>query len=141
MKKILKFAIILLLAGSFTSCGKEKENEFTSLEGTKWQMVCFVDTQTGNTIEVEPKCDRCYTLSFDTDSTASGYSVINIIGLSLKPVLWMRVITEAYDHKIGDVQLFYDTMETINSYKVEKNQLKFFYNSNKNYLLFKLIKP
>jgi hypothetical protein len=141
MRKILSFVAILLVMVSAFTCGKEKENEITSLEGTKWKLAGIVDMQTGEMTELEPKdCEQCYMLVFDTDSTAWGKSVINDIYVDLsKP--FMTVPTYAYDHKNGDVQLFYDTMGSIGSYKVEKNQLKFFYNSNKNYLLFKRIKP
>jgi hypothetical protein len=138
MKTILKFAIILLLAANF-SCGKEEKNE-NALKGTKWQMVCFVDTQTGSTIEAEPKCDRCYYFIFDTDSTASGHTLINDLYVSLNPV-FMKSVSEAYDSDNGTAALFYEAIETVNSYNIENNTIKFFYNNKQNYLLFKLIEP
>jgi hypothetical protein len=139
MKTTLTFAaILLLLAGSF-SCGKEEENENTSLKGTKWQMECFVDTQTGSTIEAEPKCDMCYYFIFDTDNTASGRTVINDLYVSLNPV-FMKSFSKGDDSENGTAALFYEAIGTVDSYNIENNTMKFFYNDNKNYLLFKLIK-
>jgi hypothetical protein len=139
--------IVMSLFIMSTGCAdneKENGNGIVSLKDTKWRMAGFVDTQTGKMTEAVPpesECDKCYTLAFDTDSTASGYSIINIIGLGLKPVLWMRVATEALDINNGTVDMFYEAMKSVESCAVENNAMKIFYDDNKNYLLYKLIKP
>jgi len=88
MKKIFKLialsAILLMLVGSFSACG-DKEPSTTNgfpeplpLGGTKWKLdyVNFQDSRDFVTFE-PTDCDTCYTLVFDTDSTASGLSIIN----------------------------------------------------------------
>jgi hypothetical protein len=126
--------------------GNEEENDTIStnydLVGTKWQLEGFVNNTIHKTamIEAEPKCDNCYTLVFDTDSTARGHSVMNIIGLSLKPVLSMWVATMADDTPTGGtVEIFYEAIKSVKSYRIENDDLKIFYNNNNNYLLYKLI--
>jgi hypothetical protein len=121
---------------------KENRNEIVSLKDTKWRMVGFVDTQTGKVTEAMPtesECDKCYTLTFDTDSTASGYSLANKIGLYLKPVLRMGIKTMVGDSHNGTAGMFYEAMESVKSYAVENDVMKIFYNDDKHYLLFKLI--
>ncbi|MDR1130604.1 MAG: hypothetical protein LBK96_06450 [Prevotellaceae bacterium] len=119
----------------------EKENEPVSLKDTKWKLIGFVDTRTGNVTDAKPKCDRCYTLTFDTDSTASGWSLMNTVRLDLKPVLRMWVATDAYDLQNGNITMFYEAMESLESYTIESKVMKFFYydHDNKYYLLFKLV--
>jgi hypothetical protein len=74
MKKTI--AILLILAG-VVACGKEENNEINTLKGTKWKLAGIVDA-TGKLTELEPKdCEQCYTLEFDTDSTAWLQSVSN----------------------------------------------------------------
>jgi hypothetical protein len=145
MKKIIKTtAILLILAGIF-SCGKDKDNDENnvpvSLEGTKWKMAGIVDVRTGKLKELEPKdCDKCYTLVFNSDSTANGKSVLNRIHMELSPKTFIGTATYMDDSGIGNVQLFYDAIKTIDSYKFVNNELRFFYNSKQNYLLFKFVK-
>jgi hypothetical protein len=116
----------------------------TGLKDTKWKLAGMVEAKTGELKELEPKdCETCYTLEFYNDTMATGRSSINIIGviLSRKSQI-IFVMTEAYDHENGDIQLFYDLLEKVDSYSVEENELKFFYNNEQNYLLYKpLIQP
>ena len=138
MKKILSFAaILLMLAGMTSACGKEDEKEVVSLKDPKWKLAGFVNAQTGNITEPTPQCRQCYYLAFDTDTTAYGYSLGNIISLSLKPVVCMGTMTEVGDAHNGTVDMFYEAMESLCSYTIENNTLKIFYNNSKNYLLFK----
>jgi hypothetical protein len=134
--------VMTLFVMSAGCADNENENEIVSLKDTKWRMVGFVDTQTGKVTEAMPtesECDRCYTLTFDTDSTASGYAYINIIGLYCKPALRMWIKTMADDREIGNLVLYYKAMESVKSYAVENDVMKIFYNDDKYYLLFKLI--
>ncbi|MDR0581705.1 MAG: hypothetical protein LBG31_01960 [Prevotellaceae bacterium] len=149
MKKIIltTIAILLVIAACFScgkndkncSCGEDSENnEFVSLEGTQWKLAGIMDVETCNLKELEPKdCGDCYTLEFNTDSTALGKSVINIIFLSLLPKAVMGTATEVYDNEIGDVQLSYDAMKTIVNCTVTENEIKFCCNDGKNYLLYR----
>jgi hypothetical protein len=155
MKTIsLKTAALLLLAAGCCACGKNNEkcsceesrerHDYIALpspikiEGTSWKLAGIMDVETCKLRELEPKdCGNCFTLTFDTDSTAKGKSVMNEIRLQFLPKLFMTVPTYAYDHEVGDVQLFYDAMKTITSCTVTENELKFCCNEGKNYLLFK----
>jgi hypothetical protein len=110
------------------------------LEGTKWKLVGIVDVKTGVLTELDPKdCERCYTLVFESDSIALGYSVANRMYLCLSPKLIIGVATEIYDSMNGDVQLLYDAMETMGSYTIRNNEMKLFYNNKRNYLLYKSV--
>jgi hypothetical protein len=109
-----------------------------ALAGTKWKLAGFVNIQDSTMIEAEPKdCERCYTLVFDTDSTAKGYSILNETMLTLKPKLLYGTTTEIDDSENGNVSLLYNALEILESYTVGNDTLKFFYNNNNNYLLYK----
>ncbi|MDR2126333.1 MAG: hypothetical protein LBP63_05855 [Prevotellaceae bacterium] len=140
-KAILQTTAILLILAGVVACGKENENnEINTLKGTKWKLAGIVDAKTGVLKELEPKdCEQCYTLTFDTDSTAWGKSVLNTMYIRLLPKPYINIMTEIDDSDNGDVQLFYDAIKTVDTYKVGKNELQFFYNKKKNYLLYKLI--
>jgi hypothetical protein len=138
--------ILCIIASSLlimsSKCTKNEEgNEPVSLKDTKWKLIGFVDTRTGRVTDAKPKCDRCYTLAFDTDSKASGWSLMNTVRLDLKPVLRMWIATEAYDLQNGNITMFYEAMESIESYTVESKIMKLFYYDHdvKHYLLFKLM--
>jgi hypothetical protein len=132
------FTLALILA-TCASCEKDDGAPITALKNTKWKLAGIVDVRTGTLKELEPKdCEKCYTLEFDTDSTAWGTSIMNEIRLKLSPTPFMTVVSFAYDHEMGDVQLFYDAMKTINSCTVTENTMKLFYNERKNFLLYKL---
>jgi hypothetical protein len=121
------------------ACKSEKE-EISPLIGTTWKLVGFVDAATGTLTVAEPSdCESCYTLTFDSNSTASGISIINHIRVDLSSKPFIAVHTKVDDSMNGNVQLLYDAMEKVDSYKIEKDELRFYYNSNKNYLLYKLI--
>ncbi|MDR2126334.1 MAG: hypothetical protein LBP63_05860 [Prevotellaceae bacterium] len=139
MKKIIlqTTAILLILAG-VVACGKENENnEINTLKGTKWKLAGIVDTETGVLKELEPKdCEQCYTLDFDTDTTAHGQSSSNdiIINISKMP----PTIGGTKRNESGDGHLYMDLWYDVNSYNREDNKLKFFYEKD-SYLLFKKI--
>jgi hypothetical protein len=142
MKKIiLQIAAILLVVAGVIACGKEENNEL-SLKGTKWKLAGIVD-ETSKLTELEPKdCEECYTLEFDTDSTALLQSVSNEGKAYINrvpPILG----TQTERGEAGDGYLFVDILYFITSYTLEKNKLKFFYikNEKESYLLYKLIDP
>jgi len=113
-----------------------------NLQGTKWKLIGIVDTQTDILKELEPKdCEECYSFTFDTDSTATGKSTSNILGVTLKPLVRIFLMTEAggTDFYLEDAILFRNAIETIISYERNKNELKFYYNDGKNYLKLKKI--
>jgi hypothetical protein len=122
-------------------CDNEKENEIVSLKGTKWKLAGIVDVQTGELKELEPKdCEECYTLEFDTDSTALLQSVSNEgrAYINRNPP-YLSTSTERGEG--GDGNIFVNSLYFITSYKREGNELKFFYQKDGEnlYLLYKLV--
>ncbi|MDR2145631.1 MAG: hypothetical protein LBE91_04115 [Tannerella sp.] len=111
------------------------------LAGTQWKLVGLVDHETGDLQEFEPKdCDDCYTLVFDTDTTAQGKSYVNLVVLlGLHPIK-IQCGTEAGDC-VGNQPCFYycDLLRNVVTYDVKNNGL-IIYLRNKNYLLYKIIK-
>ena len=155
MKKIIiammfiAIAFVLILAGGLSSCQTKspeplevEDEDSLELKGTEWKLIGIVDTQTDILKELEPKdCDDCYSFTFDTDSTATGNSTSNILGVTLKPVVRVFLMTEALgtDFYLEDAILFREAIEIIISYERSDNELKFYYNDSKNYLKFKKI--
>ncbi|MDR2653209.1 MAG: hypothetical protein LBC68_13025 [Prevotellaceae bacterium] len=148
MKKILlkTTAIMLILAGMI-SCEKKDNNEPPiKLARTHWELEGIVNVETGELIELEleyPEYTGCSVLHFDTDSTAYGCNATDDIYLHLSPHQVYIVIENEDDFYTGDMQLFYDTIKTIISYTVTKdelpvtkNELKLYCNEGKNYLLY-----
>ena len=138
---ILGTILVLLIA---TSCKDDSVSNMpteTKLVGTKWKLVGFFDVEKNTLREAEPKdCEDCYTLYFDTDSTASGKSTNNAIQLNI--INWKVGGTKAgelsedgwmYMDILGDKAKSY-------SYEKEDNKLKFYYNNKKNYLLYRALK-
>ncbi|MDR0567130.1 MAG: hypothetical protein LBG47_08880 [Prevotellaceae bacterium] len=147
--KILKtIAAMLIVAAAGFSCKKDKScscgegngDSKPALEGTKWKLAGIMDAETCDLKELEPKdCSTCYTLEFDTDSTAWGKAAIRQIRLELLPKLFMTAPTFEGLNEAGDVLLFYDAMKTLTDYAATENEIKFCYNGGKNYLLFRKI--
>ena len=123
--------------------------ESIPLKGTKWKLAGIVDKETGTLKVLEPKeCEECFTLTFDTDYTATVRSInketINLDLLNLNPdrLLAKNGWWEIYD---GDGQSYFDgdpfrrAILTTASYSVTGDELNLF---NKAFylLLFKQIK-
>jgi hypothetical protein len=108
------------------------------LNGTKWKLAGSVNIETGILKEFEPKdCAECFTLAFDTDSTANGVSVLNGLRIHLWPKPAIILMTDIGDDEIGDAQSYYDAWRTMTSYRIENDELWFLFNNNTEYLLFK----
>jgi len=146
MKKILKLiAILLMLAGGFSSC---QDDDYNPLLNTKWKLVGIVDAETGDLRELEPKdCDDCYTLTFDTDNTFSGRITVNIV-LGRYKINYKTdvhsftagIATGAIDG--GDGYLYGQILVEIQSFTINDTFpriLYLHYNNGKNYLKFKEI--
>jgi hypothetical protein len=126
----------MLLAG--VSCLDDVPGGIIPLEGTKWKLAGSVNVETGELKEFEPKtCVECFTLTFDTDSTAVGVSVANSLEIHLLPKPAIVSMTKIGDYEIGDARLYYDAWDAMTSYKVVDNDLWLLFNDNTEYLLFK----
>ena len=144
----------------------ENIDDPTELIGTKWELVGVVDAQTGALKVLEPKdCDKCYTISFIEDSVFNESTWFNgrvdvepgwyklFAGRSPSNFLsvWYRHDNEKYSFEIyniggtlvaenWDEPLFRNCLIAVQSFSLNKNELKLYYNENKNYLLFKPLK-
>ena len=116
--------------------------ESTYLDGTKWKLVGIVNTETGYTEELEPRdCENCFTLTFDTDYTATVHCISRGTGkLDLRPTSFNRcpyvmftsvLITEIYkkDGEYYDVSVFEELFFRIESFTVTNDELKLFYST------------
>ena len=137
--KIKKKTIILIALVIVVIACNDGGNSEKSLVGTKWKLIGFFDTKKNELKEAEPKgCEGCYTLNFDTDSTAYGRTIANSIYVNLFEIpIRIEIITDVNDVSRGNCSLFYDAIESLESFKLEGDKLKFYYNSDKNYLLYK----
>jgi hypothetical protein len=147
------FVLFVALAFIVIGCGDGDLPEVTphkaptqALKETSWKLVGIMDTQTGSLTELEPKdCEECYTLTFDTDTTFSSYSSANS---SLSPFATYTYNYETHGFRIiehattllperGDGDLWLSILLTVNAFTLLENELRLYYNENKNYLFFK----
>ena len=139
--------IYLLLVAVCWSCqkndnGQTKMNESTSLQGTQWKLISFVDTETGVSKEAESKDKRSYTLRFNDDNTLGGFSSTNELDGSYEPDYSTNDINitigqRTFINELLDGNKYVDLLNNIQSFSLEKNELRLYYADKKNYLLFK----
>jgi hypothetical protein len=135
-KTLLKTTLLLLMIAGMVSCGKEP----TELAGTKWKLAGFVDAMTDVLTVPQPEnCKECYTLTFDTEYTAIAHSITLNRPFDLRDLNPNRMITfigeshsHGFDFRVG--------IGTAGSFTLIADELKLFYNDNKNYLFFKRVK-
>jgi uncharacterized repeat protein (TIGR02543 family) len=117
----------------------------TTLQGTKWKLVGIGSLDKIALQELEPKdCEKCYTLTFDTDDTFLTFSSTNELQGIYKADYTTRTM-QIVDfggtkmNEIGDGILYVNPFweMTIHSFSCKENELRLYYNENKNYLLFK----
>ncbi|MDR2690727.1 MAG: hypothetical protein LBB73_00245 [Dysgonamonadaceae bacterium] len=109
------------------------------LTGTQWKLAALVDMQTGKSVEPEPKeCNKCYTLVFNSDTTATGRSILNELRFAVTPSnIKMLGMTKIWDGENNNVALFYNALHTIDTYEYSEGELKIYYDSKKKYLSYK----
>ena len=155
------FCVLCLLAGC-ENTGKagnefvEKETSLNELQGTKWKLVGIVDAKTSNLKILEPReYEKCYTLAFDNSIPYCNEDDINSFSTrsSTNELGGCYVIDYEKQHiqvlsfggtkinEIGDGKLFCDALRTIQSFSLQKNELRMYYNNKQNYLLFKQTQP
>jgi hypothetical protein len=143
-KNILLLPFLAALAAIVFSCDDRiPEPANNSLQGTKWKLEGIVNEQTGEMQVLEPiDCEECYTLEFDTDTTACGQTVSNVLVLNLISPPYLGVATEVGE--IEDGRKFSDVLFFVTHYEYDSEnlKLKFFYKKEEiNYvLIFKNLK-
>jgi hypothetical protein len=109
------------------------------LSGTKWRLAGILNVETGELKTLEPyniktgnDCEDCYTLAFDTDTTALGRSCGNLIHATTKKTaagFYIGNATEVYE--TGDCGLFLEVLMLVDDCFFEENQLIFAYTQDK----------
>jgi hypothetical protein len=120
----------------------------------------YLDVKTGRLIDGETfDCEKCYTFTFesfkyypsamDTAMSAYGWSILNKVNaLFFEPIqITSTNIPFARTPWCGGTEIgeaptptrYLSALEELTSYIYNNNELKLFYNSDKNYLLYKLI--
>ena len=140
-----------ILAGSFSSCEKDK---VPALKGTKWKLVSVEDKSTKEPTvrELAPiDCEECYTLTFDTDYTATAHSINETLPLDLRQPLcdscFLDYLLTCEKYPLDgeyycDSDRFCRGIIAYGSYTVDNDGLRLFVHKNYNELyclIFKLI--
>ena len=178
---ILRRHFILICAFLFClSCNKKTENEIEEetveeridamrlaieqcVDCPKWKLAGIIDVETGELQVLEPRhCEECYTLTFDTDSTAYALSIwgiyhLNFLNLDVycdtcwpdnydyyyeRPRHFSCIPAERYNSiPCEDSGLFRHMICRVASYEAASDELKLFftYFDKIQYLLFKPI--
>ena len=104
------------------------------LTGTRWDLAGVVDAKTGKITPLAPK--GSYWFKFISETKARGGSVLNIMAVNLTSPPFFNIETEIGDSHNGDAALFYRIIRKLESYTWEENELKFFYDNKRYYLLY-----
>jgi len=164
MNKFLAVAVSAVLTFAVVGCNNDKGVENINNSGNQetppvddiyrhkapagnllensWKTIGSIDVKTDSLTEFEPKerCEQCYILTFDTDTTFSSYSSVNVGSGSY-----------SYDeHKFniggwsgteineqGDGRLWVQILWDIDSFTLLEDELRLYYNEKQNYLLLK----
>jgi heat shock protein HslJ len=146
-KTISRLFVLAICAFGLPGCNQQDETpneEIHPLQKTTWQLLSFVDV--ANQKQYRPEYfgfpNTRYTLNFGTDKTFSGHTFSNSISgiyevdfklLTLKLTCQlMTEVTEFFDGKV-----FLESLNAVQSFTViADEELKLYYNDQKNYLLF-----
>jgi hypothetical protein len=141
--KCFKYVLILVFISHSWSCKNTDEpTKIAPLKGTEWKLVGIVDVATNTLTTLEPEdCKDCYTFKFVSDITAQGRAVAVPEGIKNLYDFSDKFENTAMGELINDAELYRKIINSITSFTYENEELKLFYNDNKNYLLYKLIKP
>jgi hypothetical protein len=138
-EKIIYTLCLFMLIGA--GCSDNEKQDIIPLRGTSWKLAGFVDVGTGVLTVPEPQdCKECYTLTFDTDYTATGRSITMDVKIDLKHLNPDIAIEKMYideGHRHGHD--FRMAILVTGSFSVSPGELKLFNKNKTNYLLFKLI--
>jgi len=122
---------------------KTKEEYNGNLLHTKWKLLGIGSVDTEVLQELEPKdCKDCYTLTFNTDSTFQTIPVLSGALGQFTADYTTHVFQTSLAYKIsetndGDLYASIFYKKKIQSFLLQENELRLFYNENENYLLFK----
>ena len=138
--------LIVVILFSVIGCDNKSESHpRDTLQGSKWKLVGIEILSKVALQELEPKnCVKCYILTFDSDSTFQTFSSTNELQGIYKANYGTQTIqiTNFGGTKIGEVgdgALYWnhDIWHTVQTFSLQENELKLYYNENRNYLLFR----
>jgi hypothetical protein len=118
---------------------KQQQLEEAALKGSRWKLAGFGTALSGSLENPKPEdCEECYTLTFDTNHTASGRSVTAETAIDL---LDLRKYPYMNLEEPGNGDLFrWAITSSVVSFSIAPDELKLFYNYSDQYLLFKPMK-
>ena len=139
VNKIHRFEIVSQKLKLYYNGGKNylRFKRTVQFTGTRWELAGIVDAKTGKITPLAPK--GCYWFKFISETKAKGGSVLNIMAVNLTSPPFFNIETEIGDSHNGDAALFYRIIRTLESYTWEENELKFFYDNKRYYLLYKCL--
>jgi hypothetical protein len=142
MKKILLFTLfgLLSITSPFVFSACKDDEPITELKGTTWKLAGFVDATTDVLTAPQPQnCKECYTLTFDTEHTATAHSISIDVKLDLWNLNPNRNIADIYiDEGHSHGQDFRIAILIAEAFSIIDDELKLFYHDRASYLLFKL---
>jgi hypothetical protein len=149
MKAVQKLSMLFLLFALTGVGGCDKMDTLppeaplgdpAGLTGTTWKLIGYVDVKTRELTEAEPKdCGQCYTINFTAETEGIAYSVLNEIQMNLSKKPFFGGRTKIGDSTIGNAVLFYEALETVDSYLLGNDELRFYYSDKQKYLRYKLM--
>ncbi len=125
-------AVLLLFVVALSGC----ERNQLKLKGTTWKLEGIYDVNKKELKVLAPiECEDCYSFTFDTDHTAKGKSTTNKLGVYLTDPVGIGI--ETFVAEIGDGYIFNEATDKITHYNASNMYLKFFFDGENKYLLFK----
>ena len=145
---IATLCLVVVTLFAVIGCDKSETPQKETLRGSKWKLVGIGSLDNIALQELEPKdCEKCYTLTFDTNNTFQTFSSTNNLQGIYKANYSTKEmqITDFGGTKmgeIGDGNLYWnhDVWHTVQTFSLQKKELRLYYNGNRNYLLFKALK-
>lgn len=142
-----KTALLVMIATLLFGVGCEKKTPADNKIIGSWKCIGFGNAETNNFKDIEPKnCDKCYTITFNTDGTLIGHTSTNNMngGYVAETSAKTIKITRFGGTKINELldgNEYVKAINQINSYLItSEGNLQFFYENQSKYLLFELIK-
>jgi len=133
------YVFLSLLAIGFFACTKSERDLLTNNE---WKLVGFVDVEADNMKIAQPTDEWCYTFLFKKNKRWGGISSSNSIGGKYKINYNTRYINISMElttlnNEYSDGYLYLESLEKVDFFSLQENELKLYYNDKQNYLLYK----
>jgi hypothetical protein len=157
IRKCIYYTVYLFTTGVFALCSCMNMNNLDDnadppalapLEGTAWKLAGFVDAETGVLTELDgTDCEKCYKLAFATDADAEGWSMLNQFWIRFWEPIQISSTNISFSKQprscgteVGEPPTptrYKKALADLTSYIYYNDELKLFYNNNRNYLLYK----